>query len=88
MSLNAVLCVVPDESWGRSYVDHLQALGQAGGELPDVVREAARELLDAPLDAPRLVSLGKNAPDDGLASAAATIVDWATVSVAERRLAT
>ena len=43
MALNGALIVEPDESWGRSYVDHLMALSR-DAKVPERVREACREL--------------------------------------------
>ena len=48
MALNGALVVEPDEGWGRSYVDHLLALGRAESVL-ERVREAARTLTETPL---------------------------------------
>lgn len=48
MALNGVLIVQPCEAWGRSYVDHLLALGCDDGA-PARVREAAKLLTDTPL---------------------------------------
>lgn len=73
MALNAVLLEYPNAAWGRSYVDHLKAL-VSQTEVPEVVRESAKELLDAPLEGPKLIRLG--AGDDSLAAAAATVIDW------------
>lgn len=73
MALNAVLLEFPNDSWGRSYVDHLKAL-VTQAEVPEVVRDSAKELLDAPLEGPKLIQLGKG--DESLAAAAATIIDW------------
>jgi HEPN domain-containing protein len=46
MALNGALIVEPDELWGRSYVDHLMALGR-DAKVPQRVREACRELTEA-----------------------------------------
>lgn len=58
MAWNAVLAAgeTPDESYGRSYMDHLKALG-ADPSVPEAVRQAARALLEAPLQTD-LVLLG------------------------------
>lgn len=78
MALNAVLLAHPNQSWGRSYVDHLAAIA-TDPLVPEVVRVSAQELLDAPLDAPALIQLG--AGDVSLAAAAATIIDWSHARV-------
>ncbi len=46
MALNAALIVEPDEAWGRSYVDHVQALSR-DARAPQAVRDACRTVLDA-----------------------------------------
>jgi HEPN domain-containing protein len=46
MALNGALIVEPNDSWGRSYVDHVQALGKDAA-VPDAVRVACRSVLDA-----------------------------------------
>jgi HEPN domain-containing protein len=43
MALNGALIVEPNESWGRSYVDHVSALSRDPG-VPERVREACLEL--------------------------------------------
>jgi HEPN domain-containing protein len=48
MALNGALIVVPCEAWGRSYVDHLLALGR-DESVPAPVRESAKLLTDTPL---------------------------------------
>jgi hypothetical protein len=48
MALNGALRVVWRE-WGRTYIDHLQALSH-DAEVPATVREAARLLNDVPLE--------------------------------------
>jgi HEPN domain-containing protein len=46
MSLNGALIVEPNDAWGRSYVDHVQALARDEG-VPEAVRVACRVVLDA-----------------------------------------
>jgi HEPN domain-containing protein len=46
MALNGALIVEPDESWGRSYVDHVQALSR-DERAPQAVRDACRAVLEA-----------------------------------------
>ena len=57
MAWNAVLVGAEDETYGRSYMDHLKALA-ADERAAEVVRAAARQLLEAPL-ATNLVPLGR-----------------------------
>jgi hypothetical protein len=80
MALNAVLVLQPNEAWGRSYMDHLKALAGAG-TAPAPVREAARELVEAPLDGPKLVRLG-GASGDGISAATKTVIEWCEEEVA------
>jgi hypothetical protein len=74
MALNALLVDRVRAEWGRSYMEHLQALPR-DSEVPAEVREAAFELVSSPLNAPRLIQLGGSA-DLSVAQAAATILQW------------
>ena len=73
MAWNAVLAMsdTPDPEYGRSYMEHLQALAK-DVSLPEPVRAAAEALVAAPLTQ-ELVPLGK--PDLHLVDAARTL--WA-----------
>jgi HEPN domain-containing protein len=80
MAWNAVLVRTDDETgYGRSYMEHLQALARDPAA-PESVRQAARRLLDAPLVA-EVVTLGPRG-DTGLADAAQAIVEHARERVA------
>ncbi len=46
MALNAALIIEPDEAWGRSYVEHVQALAR-DARVPEAVRSACRAVLEA-----------------------------------------
>jgi len=46
MGLNAALLVEPNEAWGRSYVEHVEALA-VDEAVPEAVRAAARAVLEA-----------------------------------------
>jgi hypothetical protein len=46
MALNAALIVEPNEAWGRTYIEHVEALVVDPG-VPEGVRAAARGVLDA-----------------------------------------
>jgi hypothetical protein len=46
MALNAALIVEPDDGWGRTYVEHLEALAR-DARVPEAVRDACRTVLDA-----------------------------------------
>lgn len=79
MALNAVLTAHPDEAWGRSYVEHLRAVA-VDERVEEIVRQACAQLLDAPIDAPRFVRIGGGG-EQGLGSAAATIIEWSRTRV-------
>jgi HEPN domain-containing protein len=57
MAWNAVLVGAEDEAYGRSYMDHLRALAADGEEL-EAMRDAARQLVEAPL-ATNVIPLGR-----------------------------
>ena len=46
MALNAALIVEPEPSWGRTYVEHVQALA-GDARVPQAVRDACRAVLEA-----------------------------------------
>src|SRR5262245_17650913 len=74
MAWNAVLVATSDETgYGRSYMEHLQALVRDAA-VPETVRQAARALLDAPLAA-EVVTIGRG--DTSLARAAEAILQHA-----------
>jgi hypothetical protein len=56
MALNAILCLAPDEAYGRSYMEHLQALHKDPAVAAEL-REAAHRLLSVPI-VQQLVTLG------------------------------
>jgi len=80
MALNAVLVLRADDAWGRSYMDHLRAVAGLASA-PDEVRSAARELVEAPLDGPKLIHIG-GASDQGIAAATKTLIEWSEDEVA------
>ena len=75
MALNAVLTTLPDGEtrWGRSYLEHLQAVARAPEPLPAGVQAAARILLaTSPVAPAGLVTLARGphaAADEALAAA-------------------
>jgi HEPN domain-containing protein len=73
MAWNAVLVQAEDERYGRSYMDHLKTLA-ADERVPDAVRAAAQQLLEAPL-ATNVIALGRG--DTRHADAARVIIDEA-----------
>ena len=46
MALNGALLVEPDETWGRSYVEHVEALAR-DATVPEAVRAACKAVVDA-----------------------------------------
>jgi hypothetical protein len=46
MALNGALLVEPDDAWGRTYVEHVQALAR-DEKVPEAVRGACRTILEA-----------------------------------------
>ncbi len=74
MALNARLRLAPDASYGRSYMEHLQALHKDPAVSPEL-REAAGCLLTVPLTQ-QLVTLGPRG-DTRLADCAARILAYA-----------
>jgi len=73
MALNAALILEPDVSWGRSYVDHLMALGRDGG-VPEAVREACRVLLESPAPGGQVVKLRTVRSDEKAMEAARDVM--------------
>ena len=71
MAWNAVLVGAPDERFGRSYMDHVNALCDDAAA-PETVRAAARTLRDTPAAPPALITIGR--PDLGPLEAARAIV--------------
>jgi hypothetical protein len=80
MALNAALIVEPNDAWGRSYVDHLLALG-ADDRAPSAVREACGLLLKEPPNA-RLVSLRSRASDEKVIESTKDLIAHAYAIVA------
>jgi hypothetical protein len=79
MALNGALRVAPDESWGRSYMEHLSAVARSA-EVPEEVREAARLLVEAPPGG-ALVALRSASGDERLLEAARTVMAHALAVV-------
>jgi len=73
MALNAALLRVPDAAWGRTYVEHLRAVAEAGNT-PAPVREAARVLLEARPPGGQVVLLRTPSNELRLLEAARTVM--------------
>ncbi len=78
MALNGALIVVPNESWGRSYMDHLLALSRdQSPEVPPRVREACATLVETPMPGGELVALRTGREDEKVLEAARDVVAFA-----------
>jgi hypothetical protein len=73
MALNAALVLVPNEAWGRSYMDHLLAL-KTDASAPDRIREASNILLETPLPGGELVALRTSSADNNVLEAARDVM--------------
>lgn len=74
MALNGALVCVPDDAFGRSYMDHLAALAR-DASAPEKVRAAAKVLVDTPLSGGgALVALRTTSSDDRVLEAARDVV--------------
>jgi hypothetical protein len=73
MALNAALIVEPKEGWGRSYVDHVRALGR-DETAPAAVRMACKVLLDARPPSPGFLILRLPGAEDRVTEAARDVM--------------
>jgi HEPN domain-containing protein len=73
MALNGALLVEPDESWQRSYVDHVAALAR-DLRVPEKVREAGKYLLDARPPNSDILTLRSRRSDERLLEAARDVM--------------
>jgi HEPN domain-containing protein len=74
MALNAALIVEPNETWGRSYVDHLLAVA-VDPSVPLQVRESCGRLTETPLPGQgALVTLRTTKHEERLLEAARDVV--------------
>lgn len=80
MALNAALLVEPNESWGRSYVAHVEALAVDRG-VPEAVRAACKIVLDARGPSHDVVRLRTPRASEEVVEAAHDVIAhaWATV---------
>lgn len=73
MALNAALILEPNDSWGRSYVEHLEALGQ-DQSVPETVQKAAAYLANATPPGGTMVMLRSKHHDEKLMDATRTVM--------------
>jgi|SRR5580698_5765492 HEPN domain-containing protein len=80
MALNGALLVEPDDSWGRSYVEHVHALAK-DARVPEAVRKACRTVLEASGPGPDVVILRTPRSNDVVVDAAKDVIAhaWAVV---------
>lgn len=78
MAWNALLVVMPDDKYGRSYMDHLQALSR-DDTAAESLRHAAARLVGMPLTQ-ELVTLGSRG-DASQADCAAVIIDHVAAQI-------
>ena len=73
MALNGALVLRPKASWGRTYVEHLQALAAEDG-VPPAVGQAASALLEAQAQTGGVVMLQSPQAGQGIIEAARTVM--------------
>lgn len=71
MALNGALITLPNEAWGRSYMDHLLALKTDANAR---VAEAAKTLVDTPLPGGEVVALRTAKSDERVLEAARDLI--------------
>jgi hypothetical protein len=73
MALNGALIVEPNESWGRSFMDHLFALAKSK-QVPEQVVQAAKLMVETPSPGTQLVSLRTKNDNQRILDATQTIM--------------
>ena len=73
MALNANVILEPSEHWGRTYIEHLAALGR-DESAPPAARAAAALLASTPLPGGALVGLRSPNGDERMLEAARTVM--------------
>jgi HEPN domain-containing protein len=73
MALNGALIVEPNESWGRSFVDHVSALAR-DESVPLRVREACQELVASRAPGSDILMLRSPRTDERLLAAARDVM--------------
>jgi HEPN domain-containing protein len=86
MALNAALIVEPNEGWGRTYVEHVEALSK-DERVPQAVREACRAVLRVDPKTGDVVILRTPRTYDATMDAARDVIAhaWAVVRKNEAR---
>jgi HEPN domain-containing protein len=80
MALNGALIVQPDEGWGRTYVEHLEALSK-DARVPEAVRLASRRVLESGWPAGDIVVLRTPNAHASVVEAARDVIAHAWVVV-------
>jgi HEPN domain-containing protein len=73
MALNAALSVEPKESWGRTYIEHLDALAKDAG-VPEAVRASCKAVLEAKAPTSALATLRTKSGDTKVVEAARDVI--------------
>jgi hypothetical protein len=73
MALNAALVLEPNEKWGRSYVDHVIALGNDAA-VPQAVRDACAVLLATHVGPSDIIRLRSPRGDEKVLEAAKDVI--------------
>ena len=82
MALNAALVVEPNDKWGRSYVDHVIALGN-DASVPQAVRDACAVLLATHVGPSDIIRLRSPRGDEKVLEAARDVIAHAYFLVAK-----
>lgn len=80
MALNGALVVEPDDRWGRTYIEHVQALSE-DERVPPAVREAAKTVMSAKPPGGPLLALRSKKGEDAAVDAARTVMAHALARV-------
>ncbi len=80
MALNATLLVEPEPSWGRTYVEHVEALAKDEW-VPSAVRDACRAVLAAGAPHGDVIKLRTRRDHEAVMEAARDVIAhaWAVV---------
>lgn len=73
MALNGALIVEPNETWGRSYMEHVVAIA-SDASVPEAVRASARLLVETPGPGGGVISLRSRSGDERFIEAARTLM--------------